>query len=93
MNLTIIGDPYDEIRIGTQEDGLFVITNVPAPVDWYVYGKMESIAALGATAPVHCATTRDNEEVNVGDIESQQAIACAERSPSATVQPWPRACG
>ncbi|MFY9726767.1 MAG: carboxypeptidase-like regulatory domain-containing protein [Bryobacteraceae bacterium] len=69
MNLTIIGDPYDEIRIGTQEDGLFVITNVPAPVDWYVYGKMESIAALGATAPVHCATTRDNEEVNVGDIE------------------------
>ncbi|MGD0670016.1 MAG: carboxypeptidase regulatory-like domain-containing protein [Bryobacteraceae bacterium] len=68
-NLTIIGDPYDEIRIGTQEDGSFVITNVPAPVDWYIYGKMESIAALGATDPVQCATTRDNEEVDVGDIE------------------------
>ena len=68
-NLKIIGDPYEEIRIGTQEDGSFVITNVPAPVNWYVYGKMKSIATLGATDPVECATTRDNEEVNVGDIE------------------------
>ncbi|MGD0200718.1 MAG: carboxypeptidase-like regulatory domain-containing protein [Bryobacteraceae bacterium] len=68
-NLEIFGDPYDEIRIGTQEDGSFVITNVPVPVDWYVYGKMESIAAVGATDRVECATARDGEEVNVGDIQ------------------------
>ena len=68
-NLEIFGDPYDEIRIGTQEDGSFVITNVPAPVEWYVYGKMESIAAVGATDRVECATARDGEEVNVGDIQ------------------------
>jgi hypothetical protein len=68
-NLKIIGNPYDEIRIGTQQDGTFVITNVPAPVDWYVYGKMESIAALGATQPSEFSTRRDKEEVNVGDIE------------------------
>jgi hypothetical protein len=67
--LTVLGNPYEEIRIGTQQDGSFVITNVPTPVDWYVYGKMEAIAALGATDPVKCATTRDSEEVNVGDIQ------------------------
>ena len=29
--LKVFGHPYEEIRIGTQEDGSFVITNVPAP--------------------------------------------------------------
>lgn len=28
-DLKIIGNPYEEIRIGTQEDGTFVVTNVP----------------------------------------------------------------
>jgi carboxypeptidase family protein len=70
-NLKIIGDPYQEVRIGTEEDGTFVIPNVPAPVDWYVYGKMESIAARGATPPVECATRSDQEEVNAGDIQIQ----------------------
>jgi hypothetical protein len=50
---------------------LFVIPNVPAPVNWYVYGKMESIAALGATSPVTCATRSEQQEVNVGDIQIQ----------------------
>ena len=67
-NLKIYGNPFAEIRIGTQDDGTFVIPNVPVGVDWYVYGKMESIAALGATDPVECATARDGEEVKVGDI-------------------------
>jgi hypothetical protein len=68
-NLKIIGDPYEEVRIGTQSDGSFVITNVPTPVNWFVYGKMQSIATLGATDPMECATTHDSEEVDVGDIE------------------------
>jgi hypothetical protein len=42
---------------------------VPVPVKWYVYGKMEPIAALGTTDPVAFATARDGEEVNGGDIE------------------------
>lgn len=69
QDLKIYGDPYREIRISTQEDGSFVIPNVPAPVDWYIYGKMESIAALGATPLVECATKRDKDEVDVGDIQ------------------------
>lgn len=70
-DLSILGAPYREIRIGTQEDGSFVIPHVPAPVDWYIYGKMESIAALGATPPVECATKRDKDEVDMGDIQIQ----------------------
>lgn len=70
-DLKIDGDPYQEVRIGTEEDGSFVIPNVPAPVEWYVYGKMESIAARGATPPVECATKSDQEEVNAGDIQVQ----------------------
>lgn len=68
-NLKINGNPYHEIRIGTQGDGSFVLPNVPAPVDWYVYGKMESIAALGATDPVETSTTRNGELIDVGDIQ------------------------
>jgi hypothetical protein len=67
--LKVFGDPYEEIRIGTQEDGTFTISNVPAPVNWYVYGKMESLAAIGASLPVKCATAKDGEAINVGDLE------------------------
>jgi|SRR5580698_7995368 hypothetical protein len=64
-----IGSPYEEIRIGTQTDGTFVITNAPAPVDWYVSAKMESLAGRGDTVPLECATKTDGEDVDVGDIQ------------------------
>ena len=28
-NLQVIGDPYEEIRVGTQEDGSFILADVP----------------------------------------------------------------
>ena len=65
----IVGSPYSEVRVGTQEDGSFVISNVPTQVQWYVYAKMESVARRGATEPKACATTRPQEIVNVGDIQ------------------------
>jgi len=68
-HLKVFGDPYDEIRIGTQPDGTFVITNVPAHVDWYLYGKMESIGALGATEPKEISSGADGEDVDAGVIE------------------------
>ncbi len=67
--LELFGAPYGEMRIGTQEDGTFIFTNVPIPVEYYVYGKMESISKRGATEPMECATKIDGEDVNVGDIE------------------------
>ncbi len=72
-NLQMDGYAYDEVRIGTQPDGRFVITNVPAPADWYVYGKMESLADRGATGVVECSTKRDVEVVDIGDIEVKPA--------------------
>jgi len=72
-NLNTIGSPYDELRIGTQEDGSFAITNVPAPEQWYLYGRMESLASRGATDPLECATAHDHQEVNVGDLQVRHA--------------------
>ncbi len=66
--LELFGDPYDEMRIGTKPDGTFVFTNVPTPVEWYAYAKMESISGRGATVPIECATKKDGEDVNIGDI-------------------------
>jgi uncharacterized GH25 family protein len=72
-NLQFVGYPYDELRVGTQQDGTFVITNVPSPVDWYVYGKMESVARRGATGVLECATKHDREIVSVGDVQVRPA--------------------
>jgi hypothetical protein len=72
-NLELVGHPYNELRIGTEQDGTFAITNVPAPVDWYIYGKMESIATHGATGAVECATKRDQAIVDVGNLKIEPA--------------------
>jgi hypothetical protein len=66
--LSIVGDPYPEMRIGTQEDGTFAISNVPPGVRWFVYPKMESVATRGAAEPKVCLTTHPNEIVGVGEI-------------------------
>lgn len=72
-NLELVGHPYEELRIGTQQDGAFAITNVPAAVDWYIYGKMESVATRGATGAVDCATKHDTEIVDVGNLQIKPA--------------------
>jgi hypothetical protein len=72
-NLKPIGYPYDEMRIGTQPDGTFAVTSIPAPADWNVYGKMESLATRGATGAIECATKHDGEIVDVGDIQVKSA--------------------
>jgi len=67
--LSIVGNPYSELKVGTQDDGSFAITNVPAPVEWSVYAKMGSLVGRGATEPVMCATSVDGQVVDVGEIE------------------------
>jgi hypothetical protein len=63
------GTGFAEIRIGTQEDGTFAITNIPAGRVWMVYPKMTSLAERGIGGAVVESETKDNgEEVNVGDI-------------------------
>jgi hypothetical protein len=45
-----------------------VLADVPAPVVWYVYAKMESFSTRGATAPAECNMHRSGEVVEVGDL-------------------------
>jgi hypothetical protein len=71
--LTILGTPYSEQRVGTQEDGSFTLSNVPVQTNWYIYAKMESVASRGATEPKPCATTRPEETVKVGEIQLRPA--------------------
>src|ERR1051325_4460849 len=68
------GSTYNEMRVGTREDGTFAITNVPAGRIWMVYPKMESLTAqnIGTNAlPVE--TKDDGQEVSIGDIELKPA--------------------
>jgi hypothetical protein len=62
------GSGYDEVRLGTQEDGSFAFTNVPTREEWYVYAKMESIARRGAAHYAEARTSNEGEELNIGDI-------------------------
>lgn len=67
-NLKVIGDPYEEIRVGTQPDGSFVLADVPAPVDWYLYAKMESLTKGRSTESAKCATKYPGEVVDAGEL-------------------------
>jgi hypothetical protein len=68
------GTSLPEVQIGTQPDGTFVITNIPAGRIWDLYPKMESIAARRLAAnPVLCETKDDGQEVDLGDIQLQPA--------------------
>jgi hypothetical protein len=68
------GTVFPEVRIGTKDDGTFAITNIPAGRIWYVYPKMESLAAKGlAGNAVPIETKDDGEEVDVGTLNLQTA--------------------
>jgi hypothetical protein len=67
-NLKIYGSPYEEIRVGTQADGSFVLADIPAPVDWYLYAKMTSLSQGASTQPVECATKQAGDAVDIGDL-------------------------
>src|SRR5260370_30308636 len=63
-----------EVRIGTDEDGRFAITNVPPGRIWYLYGKMEALAPRGLSAEiVECATKDDGQDIDLGDIPVRPA--------------------
>jgi hypothetical protein len=64
-----MGEHFPESRIGTLPDGTFLFANVPAPNGWFVYAKMASIVNRGATTPVTCRTSRDDEIIDLGDIK------------------------
>lgn len=62
------------MRIGTNADGEFAITNVPPGRVWDLSPRMESLAPKGLAAPVTLVATKDDgHEVRVEDLEARPA--------------------
>ncbi len=70
------GTVFQEVRIGTRTDGTFEISNIPAGRIWYVYPKMESLAASGLAGDAVTVETKDDGEVvDVGVIKLSNAYS------------------
>jgi len=70
----ISGTVFQEIRIGTNENGEFAITNVPAGRVWDLYARMDSLAPRSLAAELtYVATKDDGQDINVGDIVARSA--------------------
>jgi hypothetical protein len=58
-----------EVRVGTDDEGRFALTNVPPDRIWYLYARMEALAPRAlSTEIIECATKSDGQDVDVGDI-------------------------
>ena len=88
-NLALVGYPLPEIRIGTNEDGTFAITNVPYGVDWYLYGKMDSPVGRGGAPITECSTKSGREEVDVGALSIVPALHLRGRVILSDAKPMP----
>jgi hypothetical protein len=74
-----MGSSYPEERVSTDEKGRFLFTNVPPARVWDLYARMESLEGRGAMAPLQCATERDGQDVDVGDIRLQRGATLSGR--------------
>ena len=84
------GTTFPEIRIGTNDKGEFVITNVPAGRIWDLYATMDSLAPKNLSARiVNVATKDDGQEVDVGDIVATPAYTLKGRVQLSTGEPIP----
>jgi hypothetical protein len=72
-DLVILGDPYEEERVGTAADGSFLISNVPEPVTWLLYGKMSSMPKGEATEPVEISTSKDGQFMDQVHLAAEPA--------------------
>jgi len=88
-DLKLVGYPLPEVRIGTNQDGTFAITNVTPGVEWYLYGKMESLAGRGGAPIVECVTRDDREEVDAGDLSLTPALRLRGKVVLSDGQPMP----
>jgi protocatechuate 3,4-dioxygenase beta subunit len=74
------GQEYADVRIGTDDDGGFVITNVPPRRVWFLTPTMESLAGRGiGIDPVVCQTVSDGQIIDLGDIRLKRAFTLSGR--------------
>jgi hypothetical protein len=60
---------FNDMRVGTDKDGSFVFTNVPAHGIWGIYPTIESMHGRNLTAAPHwCETSTDRQVANVGRL-------------------------
>jgi len=68
------GEALPEVRVGTDDEGKFALTNIPPGRIWYLYAKMESLGSRGLAAEiVECATKSDGQDLNLGDVPVRPA--------------------
>ena len=75
--LTIFGHPYEEQRVGTASDGSFLISNVPEPVTWLLYGKMNSMPKGGGTQPIEISTSQERQYLDKVHLAAEPAHVVA----------------
>jgi len=68
------GTVFDDMRIGTNENGEFAITNVPAGRIYDLFPRMTALGEKGLSAEVTYVETKDDgQEVHIGDIQTHPA--------------------
>lgn len=72
-DLTVFEHPYPEQRIGTATDGSFLISNVPEPATWLLYGKMSTMPKGEGTKPLEIRTSHDKQYLDKVDLASEPA--------------------
>jgi len=66
------GEPfYGEMEIGTNEDGEFLFTQVPAGTNYFVYGIMDTLKDHGSIAAILITTPPDGSTLEAGDLQVQ----------------------
>jgi hypothetical protein len=88
-DLNLVGDPWEEIKVGTQSDGSFGTPDVRFPVDWFLYGKMESLLSRGATQGLSCTASSSEQLLDVSGIQLASAQRLAGRVIRSDLKPLP----
>lgn len=60
---------YGEMEIGTNEDGQFLFTQVPAGTSFFIYGIMDTLKDHGAIAASLITTLQDGSTLETGNLE------------------------
>jgi Carboxypeptidase regulatory-like domain len=87
--LTIVGEPYEEQRVGTAPDGSFVFSNVPEPVTWLLYGKMTSMPKGEGTQPVEIRTSKEGQFLDNVHLAAEPAHVVMGRVSLSDDRPMP----
>jgi hypothetical protein len=74
------GEGFSDMRVGTDNDGTFAFTNVPARRIWGIYPTSESLQGRNLTAgPNWYETIVDRQVVNVGTITLRPGLSVSGR--------------